>query len=403
MKNIILAAGRAKRELSVLIPPGKNKVLLRILGKPVIYYPLHSLQEASGKETIIVYRKGEEQVIKEAGNYSKYSIIPITQEEGNTIREAILAASKELDKENYFFLVFGDIVVEPEPLIRLYNTHLTEEPDATILLIPYDPEYAETYGTATIDEEGYLTKTLTSKSIEKPKYIIGGAYILPNHILDLLEKNLNLPEAINQLIQEGARIKTILWTGTWIDIGYPTDLLEADYTLLSTIKSTIISDKAEIEPTSTIIGPVIIDENTYIDHHVLIKGPVYIGKNSFIGAHSFIRQYSDINNNVRIGAYNEVKKSNIQPYTLLDSYVYIADSIIGENSIIGAYTITLNVLEAKMKTPRVRKHLVNPPKKEIEKLGAIIGYNTKIGTKTIIYPGKTIKPETIIEPDTVLR
>ncbi|MCD6301002.1 MAG: NTP transferase domain-containing protein [Staphylothermus sp.] len=403
MKNIILAAGKAKKELSVLIPPGKNKVLLRILGKPVIYYPLRSLQEASGKETIIVYRRGEEQVIDEAGKYSKHPIVPIAQEKGETIRDAILVASKELEKENHFFLVFGDIIIEPEALIRLYNTHLTEEPDATILLVPYDPEYAETYGIATIDEEGYLTKILTNTSANKPKYIIGGAYILPNHILDLLEKNMNLPEAINQLIQEGAKIKTVLWTGTWIDIGYPADLLEADYALLSMVKSSIISDKAEIEPTSTIIGPVIIEENTYIDHHVLIKGPVYIGKNSFIGAHSFIRQYTDINNNVRIGAYNEVKKSNIQPYTLLDSYVYLADSIIGENSIIGAYTITLNVLESKMKPPRIRKHLVSPPKKEVKKLGAIIGYNTKIGTKTTIYPGKTIKPESIIEPNGILK
>ncbi len=404
IKNLILAGGRAKPELSVLIPPGKNKVLLRILGKPVIYYPLTSIQRVNRVETILVYRFGEEEVYREASKHSIEQLTPIQQVSGDSVNEAILSAEPRLRDTDYFFLLFGDIVLSHEALDILINTHLSMEPDATVLIVPYDPEYAETYGLAIIDDEWNIKRVISgvdAKNYKNPLYIIGGAYILPTSILDLLEKKHTLPEAINIIANRG-RVKTVLWDRLWIDIGYPSDLLEATYQLLSTVKESRINSKAEIESSTIIKGPVIIEDKTYIDHNVVIKGPAYIGKGSFIGAHSFIREYTDIEEHVRIGSYNEVKKSNIQPYTLLDTRVIVVDSIIGENSIIGPNTITLNILPEEEKPPRLRTHIVNPPIKIIKKLGAIIGYNTKIGASTIITPGKTIKQESIIKPGTII-
>jgi NDP-sugar pyrophosphorylase family protein len=146
IKNLILAGGGAKPELSILIPPGKNKVLLRILGKPIIYYPLTSIQRVNRVETILVYRLGEEEVYREASKHSIEQLVPIQQVSGNSIHEAILSAESKLRDTDYFFLLIGDIVLSHEALDMLINTHLSLEPDATVLIVPYDPEYAETYG-----------------------------------------------------------------------------------------------------------------------------------------------------------------------------------------------------------------------------------------------------------------
>ncbi|ADI31166.1 sugar phosphate nucleotidyltransferase [Staphylothermus hellenicus] len=403
LKNLVLAAGKAKPELSVLIPPGKNKVLLRILGKPVLYYPLTSVQRVNREETILVYREGEEEVVETSNSISLGTLTPVKQVEGTSVREAILVAENKLRDTDYFFLVYGDIIVDPEAFNLLLSTHYTEEPDATILIVPYDPEYAETYGLAIINEEGYVEKIISGEQARQANqtYIVGGIYILPTTILDYLEENNSLPEAINKLAVNG-RVKTVLWNKHWIDIGYPTDILEATYQLLSELKYSKISGKAEIESTAIIKGPVIIEDNTYIDHYTVIKGPAYIGEKVFIGAHSFIREYNNIEYKVRIGSYNEIKKTNIQPYTLLDSKVTIVDSVIGENCTIETNTTILNVLPEKEKPPRLRTHIVYPPTKIIRKMGAVIGYNTRIGASTTISPGKIIKQESIIKPKSTI-
>ncbi len=400
MKTVILAAGKPKPEISVLVPPGSNKVLLHILGRPVLYYPLKAVEQALKSEIVLVYRDGEEKVYREASKYTNSMIKPVPQISGDTVADAIIAAEESLNDTDHFLLVFGDIVFDHTAISQLLSTHLSEEPDATILATPLIPEHASTYGLIKVDDEGYVKKVIEEpRSIsEEPYYISGGLYVLPTTILDLIKKYKSFTKALNHLAING-KVKTVYWTGLWIDIGYPWDLLEAVHQLLYRIKDSFISNRAEIETSAIIKGPVIIEEKTYIDHNAVIKGPAYIGKESFIGAHSFIRNYSNIEMKNRIGSYAEIKNSITQPYTLLDSKVILADSIVGENTIIGAMSITLNILPKDEKPPRLRTHLVNPASIKVQKrkLGAVIGYNVKINPGTILKPGSIIKPNTVIQ------
>jgi len=398
MKNLILAAGKATRELSVLIPPGSNKVLLRVMGKPVIYYSLTAVQQVNRAETVLVYRVGEERVYREASEYSVASIIPAPQEVGYEIQDGIKAASAKLGDVDYFVLVFGDIILEAEAISQLLSTHLSEEPDATILAVPVEPRHIETYGLVVVDEYGYVKKTIAKplgKELAEPLYISGGAYILPSWSLDLFEKNQTLPEVINYIASRG-RVRAVYWNGLWVDIGYPTDLLEASYQLLTRIKGVHLSDNAEIEQTAVIEGPAIIEDHAYIDHYTVVKGPVYIGKNTFIGAHSFVRFYVDIEERVALGAYNEVRYSNIQPYVKTHSRVIILDSVIGENTLIEPNVTILNILPEQEEPPRLRTHIVTKPGTIKRKLGAIIGCNSKISSNKILYPGQIIEPNSLL-------
>ena len=396
MKNLVLAGGKASKELSVLIPPGRNKVLLKVLGKPIVYYSVTSLQRVNRSDTILVYRAGEEEVYREALAYSLEPITPVPQERGSTVHEAVLAACRKLEDTDYFFLLFGDLIIEPDALTLLISTHLSEEPDATVLAIPAVPKHIETYGLLVINEYGYVEKVLEHSPYPNryPVYIVGGAYILPTWILDLLEKGFTLPQALDNMARKG-KVKAIHWSGLWIDIGYPADLLEAVYQLLSKLKGVAISDKAEVEKTAVIEGPVVIEEKAYIDHYTVIKGPAYIGRESFIGAHSFIREYADIEEKVRIGAYNEIKYSSIQPYAEFHSRVIVMNSIVGERAVLESNITTLNIIMNEEKAIRLRTHLAEKLGKEIKKMGTVIGYNSKIPTNTIINPGEIIKPNTI--------
>ncbi len=400
MKTLVLAAGKPREELSVLVPPGQNKVLLRILGKPIIYYPLTAINKTLKSEILLVYRSGEEKVYQTAAKYIDTIMTPIPQYDGNSVTDALLIAAEKLGDTDYFLLVFGDIVFSEDAIAQVLSTHLTQDLEATILVTPLVPEYAYTYGVVRVDEEGYVKRVIENPQIvaEEPYYVTGGIYILPTYILDEIKrKNMSFPQALNHLAQNG-KMKAVYWSGLWIDIGYPWDLLEAVHQLMSRMNKTIIARSAEIENNVVIEGPAIIDDGVYIDHYAVIKGPVYIGKNSFIGTHSFVRHFTDLEKKTRIGAFAEVKNTITQPYTLLDSKVILADSIIGENTIIGANSITLNILPEQEKYPRLRTHLVKPTSIKVHKrkLGAIIGYNVKINPATIISPGSIIKPNSVI-------
>lgn len=404
LKPIVLAGGEPKR-ISVLVPPGRSKHTLRVLGKPVIYYPIHAIEEVFRKDIVLVY--SYEDVLREALRYSRRRVIGVKQR-GHGIEAAIISASSELNDVDYFLLVYGDLIFDPKALSSLAEVFYSVEPTAAILTIPLEERFAYTYGVVTIDLSGLVKKVIEKpasvEEIERPAYTIGGVYMLPTWIIDYLEGGLSLPEALARITKDH-KVVAVHWRDLWIDIGYPTDLLEASRLLLDRIRGIQLASDVEIEDTAIVKPPVVIESGVYIDHYSVIKGPVYIGRNCFIGAHSFIRHYTSLEERVRVGAYTEIKNSNLQPHIIIDSHCYLGDSVIGENTSIGSHVVTLNVVPGKETPPRLREHLVYPQtiKKPVLKLGAIIGYNVKLGAETILYPQSIVPPETHLEPGTVYR
>nr|WP_162097826.1 NDP-sugar synthase [Thermogladius calderae] len=391
MLNVVLAAGRPSRELGVLVPPRSNKVLLRVLGRPVLYYPVSGVYQANRSTVVIVYRSGEDAVPREASSALDLPVEFVEQEAGETVRDAILAARKAIDTVDYFLLSFGDLVLDSEAYAKVVNTHLEESPDATILVTPVEPHNVENYGLVSVDENWLVKRVYSTAGSRPPEavYTIAGVYILPSRVLDYLEKGLNLPEAL-QRVAESGRVKAVLWTGTWVDVGYPEDLLEAVYQLLSRLREVRISGKAAVERTAVIEGPVVVEEGAYIDHYAVVKGPAYIGKRSFVGAHSFVRDYVDLEENSRVGSYSEVKFSSIQPFSLMDSKVTVLNSVLGSESIVGIGVTTLNVLPSEETPPRLREHVVRGGVFE-KKMGAVIGYGARVPPYTVLKPGSVFK------------
>ena len=404
MKPVILAGGEPKR-ISVLVPSDRSKHTLHVLGKPIIYYPIHAIERVLRQDIVLVY--SYEDALKEALRHSRRRVIGVEQR-GHGIEAAIISASDKLNDVDYFLLVYGDLIFDSQALSSLVEAFYSVEPAAAILTIPLEERFAYTYGVVSIDLGGLVKKVIEKpasiEEIERPAYTIGGVYILPTWIIDYLEGGLSLPEALAKIASD-RKVIAVHWNGLWIDIGYPADLLEASRLLLDRIRGQYIADDVEIENTALIEPPAIIENGVYIDHYAVIKGPVYIGRNSFIGAHSFVRHYTSLEERIRIGAYTEVKNSNLQPHIVVDSFSYLGDSVIGENTSIGSHVVTLNVIPSEETPPRLRKHLVYPQtiKKPVLKLGAIIGYNVKLGAGTILYPQSIVPPETHIEPGTVYR
>jgi bifunctional UDP-N-acetylglucosamine pyrophosphorylase / glucosamine-1-phosphate N-acetyltransferase len=104
---------------------------------------------------------------------------------------------------------------------------------------------------------------------------------------------------------------------------------------------TKIANDVVIEP-NVVFGPnVTIASDCQIKAFSHIEG-AKIAKNAIIGPFARIRPGAILDENVKIGNFVEVKKSNISTGVKINHLSYIGDANIGQNSNIGAGTITCN-------------------------------------------------------------
>jgi len=392
-KAVVLAGGRGERlkPITDCMP----KSMVRIVGKPVIDYVLEGLSKLPLDEVIVVLsHKKLAKYVEE--KWSRALSITIVYQKGEGIDAAILSA-KDLVRSPNFILAYGDIVVNPKAYIRTLETHINSGAEASILLSPKLD--VESYGVAYISENKIVS--ISEKPVpEKAEstLAVAGIFVLPSTFLNYVEEH-GFTEALNVLAKEYTVVPSF-WEDWWVDIGYPWDILKANEYVLRDLRFSHISSKATISSKAVIEGPLIIDDGAEISHYAVIKGPAYIGKNSFIGDHCLIREYTSVEENVTVGAFSEVKHSSIQPNVTVSSYNYIGDTVIGESSVLGPHTVTLNILPSGVKVSRL--HPVRVKGKLLTKLGAIIGCNVYIGANSTLFAGSIIKSHEKIKPHSII-
>ena len=184
---------------------------------------------------------------------------------------------------------------------------------------------------------------------------------------------------------------------TWIDVGYPWDLLRANEFMLDKLKAKL---EGEIEDGVRIIGNVTVREGTVIRTGSYIIGPVAIGKNCIIGPNCFIRPYTSIGDNCHIGAFVEIKNSIIMSNTNVPHLNYIGDSVIGENCNFGAGTKIANLrldeeeIYVTVKGKKISTHR--------RKFGAVVGDNVKTGINVSINVGTMVGNDVFIAPNAIV-
>ena len=106
-------------------------------------------------------------------------------------------------------------------------------------------------------------------------------------------------------------------------------------------KDTSFGKNVTVEP-YVVFGPgVKIGNNSYIKSFSHIEGTT-IKKNVVIGPYARLRPGTILKDNSRIGNFVETKKSTIDKNSKISHLSYIGDTSIGNNSNIGAGTITCN-------------------------------------------------------------
>jgi glucose-1-phosphate thymidylyltransferase len=330
VKGLLLAGGHGTR-LRPLTYTG-NKHMLPIANKPMLMYGFDQMRAAGIREIGVVLGPIQEGIVEALGDGSNFGvrITYLSQPEPKGIAHAVLISQEFLGEDPFVVHLGDNLLKESIPTLALeFNK---SDSDATVLVSRVkDPGR---FGVVQISN-GKIVKL-----VEKPReYVsdlaLAGVYFFRPRIFESIEKlkpswrnELEITEAIQNLLAEGGKIDYHEISGWWKDTGRPEDILEANQLVLSDLKT---RTKGKVDEGVAIGGNVELGEGSTVRKGAALRGPVVIGENSEIGPGAYIGPYTSVGSKVKIhGA--EIENSIILDGVVIDCRERIVDSIIGKDS-----------------------------------------------------------------------
>jgi len=403
MKALVLTAGEGQRLRP--LTTNRSKSMLMIAGRPVLQYIIDSLIENDIRDIVIVVGHGREDLIDhfQMGGEQGVRIRYVIQHKQEGAEHAILTAKDELEGEENFLLVNGDVLVEPEMVTRTLNNHASMNAEVTMLVTLV--ENPEQFGTVKIGPNGVVEKLVEKGGPERyvSNYAVAGVSVFSTKLLPLLEKHRAMELAFEEFIKGGNQVSATVWEKEWAEFTWPWDILNANKIVMNRLlkgKGSYIAESANIHPTVVIEGSVYIDTGSIIRPHTTLRGPIYIGKNVYIGNSSLIRDYSCLCDGVRIGYAVEMRNSMVFERVNVGRMTYLADSIIGADTCIEAGAQLWNWRPGS--EPLYLKQEREKVQIPMQKFGVIVGDNVVIGVNASIYPATRIGEDSVISAGCVV-
>ena len=402
------------------------KVMQPLAGRPMIDHVITTAGKLTNKiSTIIGYKKD---VLNEHLSTNFKNVKTFVQPELNGTAGAVKAAQKNIINDEDVLILYGDV-----PLIshESLKNALNDNHDAVILtMIPKDPFG---YGRVIKNDSGLATEIIEEKDAnaeqKKINEVFTGIMIIKGEMLlsSLDEVNNNnaageyyLTDVIKIASKKGVKINPIVVEETEV-LGANTkselheienifrkmkskDLLEQGITLSDASRVDVRGDvsagkdcsidvnvilEGEIKlGTNVSIGPncylkdVVISDNVSIEAFSHIVS-TQIGADCNVGPYARLREGTVLEDQAKIGNFVETKKTKIGKGSKANHLAYLGDAEVGEDSNIGAGTITCNYDGTnKHKTKIGNKTFVGTNSSLVAPLN--IGNNSYIGAGSVI-------------------
>lgn len=174
--------------------------------------------------------------------------------------------------------------------------------------------------------------------------------------------------------------------------------LENPWDVLERIEKFIKQNGPSLDGFKEVKEGVFVGKKVKIDSSVKIIGPAIVGTGTKLGQSALIREGAVIGENCKILHGSEVKHSIIGNGTNLAHFNYAGDSILGSDVNLAAGAILANYKngaeDLEVKVEIEGKKVATG----LEKFGAIIGDNVKLGCNVVTDPGTLIGKNTLVYP-----
>lgn len=423
LKTLILAAGKGTRMKSEL-----PKVIHEVNGIPMISKIIKVLEILKPEENILILGHKKEEVLKVVGEDADY----VVQTEQLGTGHAVLQAKDKLeDYDGDVMVLCGDTpLLREETLEELYKFHRDTDSVTTILTSIYN----NPFGYGRIVKENGLVKAIVEEKeadaeIKKIKEVNAGVYCFKGReLFDALSKITNnnekgeyyLTDVIGIQVGEGKKVQSfvlndnieILGVNSKVELAQASkvlrdrkniELMEKGAILIDPsavyaeedVKvgrdtviypgvvlqgKTVIGDNCQILGTTRIIDSTLGDnikvESSVIEESILEEGVT-------VGPFAHLRPKSHLKEKVHIGNFVEIKKSTLEKGVKAGHLTYLGDAQIGEDTNIGAGTITCNYDgKNKFKTVVGKNSFIGSDSMLVAPV--IIGENALVGAGSVI-------------------
>jgi NDP-sugar pyrophosphorylase family protein len=406
VKAIILAGGIGQR----MWPIKASKAVLPFFGTPLILHTLETVKKAGVDDFVVVARPEIAGQLRKLTAPFKAQIVLQPNPRGLSDAvtqglkgDSLLRGVRQVKEKQPILVVNANDLFAPE-LIKQIIRHAQKEESEVILPGLRVKEYFP---------GGYLEfkKGRLTRIIEKPPFgkepshwvkLVVDYFKNSQPLLKILAQNqaqFDVYEiALNQMIKSKSRVAVVKYQNYWGSIKYPWDVLKAMALFFKFRFPQKKGKKPDVSRSVTITGPVIFEEGVRLLEGAKVRGPAYIGAGTIIGNHSLVRE-SMIGANCVVGYGTEIARSYVGNNGWFHSN-YVGDSVLGNNVSLGAGAVLANLRFDEDKV----SSLVDGDKVDtgLDKLGAMIGDNVKIGVNASLMPGIKVGSHSLVGPGVVL-
>ena len=329
MKALVLSGGKGTRLRPLTFTTAKQ--LIPIANKPILSYVLDHISQAGIRDIgVIVAPETGKDVKNYVKDGSAWNIkVKYIAQEPLGLAHAVKTARSFLEEDD-FIMYLGDNLIG-KGISTLLERFENEELDNLILL--KEVENPTRFGIAVLDSQGKVTELVEKPKAPPSNLALVGVYIFSNKIHQAIERikpswrgELEITDAIQEMINQGFKVKAEKLNTWWLDTGKKDDILVANAKLLDEYIK--LETRGEISE-SRIEGRVAIQENARIINST-VRGPCIIGENCLI-ENSFIGPYTSVGNGAHV-IDSSLEYSVILENALIRGVKRLEESLIGRNA-----------------------------------------------------------------------
>ena len=379
--TIILAAGAGSRMKS-----NQAKVLQRIGGMSMLQRVLQTTRKLNSKSTVVLGHD-KEGVLRHLQDIEG-NISTVIQEDQLGTADAVKSALHNTTSDETILVLYGDVpLVSEKSLQELIDK---SENGFSILTTHLDDPFG--YGRVITDTNNFATAIVEEKDASDDEKLINEIFtgilcinqkLLAAGLQEITNNNaakeFYLTDLVKIIYAKGIKIKPIRANNDEVRGANSKSELESLESILRNMNAQDLLDKGITladKSRTDVRGTVDAGNDCSIDVNVILEGSIKLGNGVSIGANNYLkdviigdnttiepfshlcnanvgsncnigpyarlREGSTIEDDAKVGNFVETKKTTLGKGAKANHFTYLGDADIGENTNIGAGTITCN-------------------------------------------------------------
>ncbi|MEU8261691.1 glucose-1-phosphate thymidylyltransferase [Micromonospora sp. NPDC048999] len=288
------------------------KQLIPIANKPVLHYVIENIRDLGITDIGLVVGLWEREIAESIGDGSRFGVrvTYLRQEAPLGLAHAVQVGRPFLGDDD-FLLHLGDNFLA-EGIAEVAADFAARRPPAQLLLHKVaDPS---SYGVAEVNADGSVRRLVEKPAQPRTDLAVVGVYFLTPDIhaaIDAIRPSsrgeLEITDAIQWLIDHGARVTSREYGGFWKDVGRIGDILACNRRVLDGLRPAV---RGQVDRESMLHGQVVVEDGARVLRS-RVDGPVIIGAGTVV-------EDSWIGPGTSVGRDCVIHNSGIQESLLLD-------------------------------------------------------------------------------------